>query len=941
MKSPSLIPELKGSAGHALLVLAGYSALFLIFFAPALLSGSLIGPGDSVFYHQPYFYAEKVLWDTMLSSGFPMMADPQVMTFYPPAFLFSLVPGGWNLFIISAFVLASCFSYGYVYSLTASKVASACGGIIYGMSGFMVAQLDHASIIHNAAWLPLIVWSLEMLRRKLTARWFAAGCVSIACCALAGHSQIFVYSLVVAGAYALVMGWRAACGPLRFYSLAALVVLLGVGLAAIQLIPTLELVRHTLRATMTFEEFNTYSLPLRQGLMFLFPALFGGLPEYGRALYFGEWNLIEMTGYVGVSSLLLAALGVVASRMRGLSIFWLVVALIALLLVFGDATPLAQLAYRLPVINLFRVPARHFFELAFATSVLASLGVAALLEGRVKRALLVKTSAVALILMTVSVILLPLTRLNEYAARKAVPAVGLLPWNNRAVLVPLLVLLLSVALLLYWQQKHASIFRSSLVLLIIALDLSSFGFFYARFYVAPESALRPPEHAVRYGAELRAARQRFSPVDGVLGPVTVMPPNISKLWGVPSASAHGPLIMTRTSQLLSMTSVGNLSPSWKNADDRSLDLLAVRYAFTEQFETKQEEMRWLKEDLNLSFGAGCNSPHVDSAKIELPEALSATKLGVVSLMGCSVDVAGGAEMLRINVSYDDGATEALSLRAGRDTSEWAYDCEDVRPTMKHGRATIFKSFDVPRGATKCSGHQYLATLPLNGARKVQSLELNWTGTGGALTVNKLSLLDERTGRSQALAATRDTVADWTRWRHVEDIGDVSVYENLRVMPRAWLVPEVLPVPAEEALRIIKQSKMPDGSRFDPARTALVEEPFTLKGETAGKVEIATLSSSDIELRTSSPSPAFLILSDIYYPGWRARVDDVEARLYRADFALRGVAVPAGNHIIRLEFKPRTLYYGLLLSSLSLFVIIIVLFVLARSVTQREHHVDNR
>lgn len=940
MKQLSTVPKLKGSVGHALLVVASYTALFLLFFAPALLSGSLIGPGDSVFYHQPYFYAEKVLWDTMLSSGFPMMADPQVMTFYPPAFLFSLLPGGWNLFIISAFVLASCFTYGYVYSLTASRLAGACGGIVYGMSGFMVAQLDHASIIHNAAWLPLIVWSLEMLRRELQARWFAAGCLSIACSALAGHSQIFVYSLVVAGAYALFAGWRARCGPLRFYALAALVVILGVGLAAVQLLPTLELVRHTLRATMTFAEFNTYSLPVKQGLMFLFPALFGGLHEYGRAIYFGEWNLIEMTGYVGLSSLLLAALGVTASRRRGLSVFWLVVAIVSLLLVFGDATPLAQLTYRIPVINLFRVPARHFFELAFAVSVLASLGVAALLQGRVTRALLLKTSIVALVLMTLSVMLLPLTHLNEYAARKPVAPVGLLPWNNRAVLVPLLVLLLSIAALLYWQQRRASTLRSWLALLIVALDLSSFGFFYARFYVAPASALQPPEHAVRYGAELRASRQRFSPVDGVLGPVAVMPPNISKLWGVPSASAHGPLIMTRTSQLLSMTSVGNLYPSWKNADDRSLDLAAVRYAFTEQFEMEQGGMRWLKEDLNLSFGAGCNSPHVDSAKIELPEALSATRLGVVSLMGCSVDVADGTEMLRVNVSYDDGSTEALSLRAGRDTSEWAYDCADVLPTMKHSRAPVFKSFDVPRGATTCSGHQYLATLPLNGARKVRSLELDWTGTGGALTVNKLSLLDERTGRSQALAATRDTVADWTRWRHVEDIEGASVYENLRAMPRAWLASEVLSVPAEEALRIIKQSKMPDGSRFEPARTALVEEPFTLKGGAGGSVEILNLSSSHIELRTSSSSPAFLVLSDIYYPGWRARVDDAEAHLYQADFALRGVAVPAGNHTIRLEFRPQTLYYGLLFSSLSLVVIIILLFVLARSGTRREHPVDN-
>ncbi|MCA1558567.1 MAG: YfhO family protein, partial [Acidobacteria bacterium] len=381
-------------------VLLFYSLLFLIFFSPALLSGSLIGPADNVFYHQPYFYAEKVLWDTMLSSGFPMMADPQVMTFYPPALLFSLLPNGWNLFVISAYVLASCFTYGYVHTLTSSKLAGAGGGIIYGMSGFMVAQLDHASIVHNAAWLPLIIWSLEMLRRRASAGWFAAGCVGVACCALAGHSQIFVYSMVVSGFYVLLMGWNSSTGRLRFYSLTTLMFLLGVGLAAVQLIPTLELVRNTLRAEMSFQEFITYALPANQSLMILFPALFGGLPEYGREFYFGEWNLIELTGYVGLAPLLLAAVGFITWRPRVLSLFWLSVGVLAILLALGDTTPVAHITYRIPVINLFRVPARHFFELAFATSVLAGLGLASLLKGRASRALVLKTSVTAVVLMS-------------------------------------------------------------------------------------------------------------------------------------------------------------------------------------------------------------------------------------------------------------------------------------------------------------------------------------------------------------------------------------------------------------------------------------------------------------------------------------------------------------------------------------------------------------
>ena len=86
-----------------------------------------------------------------------MMADPQVMTWYPPAFLLSFLPGSWNVFMIVAYVVGSSFMYGYVYTLTRSRFAALTSGLIFGLSGFMMAHLGHAVIVHVAAWIPLIL----------------------------------------------------------------------------------------------------------------------------------------------------------------------------------------------------------------------------------------------------------------------------------------------------------------------------------------------------------------------------------------------------------------------------------------------------------------------------------------------------------------------------------------------------------------------------------------------------------------------------------------------------------------------------------------------------------------------------------------------------------------------------------------------------------------
>ena len=222
-----------------LLIIFAYILIYTIFFAPAIFYGKLLAPGDGLIQSLPAFLSPRTLWTTLIFGGYPIAADIQNMTWYPLSLLFSLLHS-WNIFVLSAYVIASSFTFGLVYTLTHSKISGFIAGLIFGMSGFFMAHLGHTNMIQSAAWLPAILLCLEKLKPKFNVGWFAALSLTTAMSFLAGHPQIFVYSMGLAGLYVLITGWNAPIGRSRYYSFALLGIFLGICLTGIQLLPSLN-----------------------------------------------------------------------------------------------------------------------------------------------------------------------------------------------------------------------------------------------------------------------------------------------------------------------------------------------------------------------------------------------------------------------------------------------------------------------------------------------------------------------------------------------------------------------------------------------------------------------------------------------------------------------------------------------------------------------------
>lgn len=872
---------------HALAVIAFYSLLYTAFFSPVIFSDKFLAPGDALIQSLAAFYSPRTLWTTLLAGGFPASADPTVQTWYPVSILCSLLPDSisWNAFVVSAYVLASCFTYGYVYTVTESRFASFISGTIYAMSGFMMARLEYTSMIHAAAWMPLLIWALEKLRHNFSVRWVVIGIFSVTCNTLAGHPQILVYTLGVSTAYVGVLGWFASMGRWRYYGLYLVTVTLGLTLAAIQLLPMAELARLGSRTEITFGMFSSKSLPLYQVVGLLFPYLFGAVSwSFYKVPFMGTYGLTELTGFIGLLPLMLAFIGFIAYRPKSIMRFWIVIGLFALLLTFGHNTPLAKLMYHLPVYNKFRVPTRHFFEMSFAIAVLASFGIATIQRQNVTKGLILKTLLISAGVMSIGFIFVFFIsdKLMIMAVKRGVGNIELLPWSNPAVGVPLIISLLAGISLFIWSRKSDSRFRQLFLLSVLIIDLGSFGWFYEWRDNTPriKDMLPPPFVAQKYQRLLNDSNQRMIPIRGGLSfrLSPEIPPNISRAWGVPSASYYGPMILRRTSYLLDMAAHGAVSDEWASEENRVFDVMAIRYIFLPPGGMKQLQINgfnWARDNLHVALGSGCGRQHPDSVKFNFPTPLTATAIGIMSDMECSASVPNKAEV-HVLVTDISGKVRTLNFYAGRTRSE-------------------------------------IAVLPLDKTSKIKSIELQWMGPSGEIYIRKLSLLDEKTGQSYPVPSVESALSDNTHWRHVEDIGGTNIYENLSAMPRVWLVPEVVSLKIPWAILLaIKTSRMPDGSIYEPSRMALVEEPFTMKVSNFDReatAQIVRLNDTSIEVHTGSSSPAFMVLSDVYYPGWKATIDGAPTHLFQTNYLLRGVMVPSGGHVVRFEFKPTSFYIG--------------------------------
>jgi hypothetical protein len=939
---PAAAPERAWASRRAdFLAVSALIALILLFLWPALLPGRVLLPldivvdffppwqqsnqavkihnlnlADAVTYIYPVkeFAADAVrrgewpLWNPYVLAGYPFTYNTQAGLFYPLSLFYYLLPPATavNAVILSQMILGALFMYLYLTQIGLKRLAAVAGSVLFIFNGMMVVWLEW-QVVHAAViWLPLQLYLAERMVGTITTP-AAGGAITtpvgdhlsraavtiarppaavfyalltgmaLAVPWLGGHWNWTIYASMTLAAYLV---WRLA--PLmaqapeslaraRLAGLALLPLAVGVALSLVQVWPAAHYLSQSHRQVLPFSQSLSYGL-LDRLVILLVPNFFGDPINQN---WWGRANYTESTFYIGIMPLLLSGMVLWLRRDR-FTLFFAGWGLLGFLWTLG--TPLYGLLYALPIFGGL-LPNRAATLFVFCVAVLSALSLDRLLETKLpgRRLAPVALLGPALLLLLVAGYFI------WYRADVARTWPYLRPYTL------LFMLLMAGSAVLLWLRLQGRLPATTFGLLVVAwlvADLFAFGYGYNT--VSPAADLYPPTATTTF------LQNEPGPVRIVTLPRgAALHPNTSLVARIANLSGYEPGILQRVLDFLSAAEGQSVLHSerevipFRSVDSPLVKMLGVNYIVTTDDRWREISTLALSQEqvdtwLELAPGRSVGQP------LTVPDA----GFHRLDLWLHAGDQLAGTVLAR------------LATADGRQSL--AHDTLDAAVIGAEG----WYSF-------------YFSAFPSDWGRDFL-LTIEFDGVGGSLFVGAaagnsagapLATVAEPAAGSLALAAYY-----LPRPNLVHEDGKTRIYHNEGHFQRAFVVSQALLAHSqEEAL----QAVLNHAQELD--RVVILElegHPPPPVAPVASKVEESTVTITaynlnQVRLVANMAAPGFVVLADTYYPGWRATVGGQRTPVYRANYLLRAVYVPAGEHEILFYFRPPDFIMGAVISGLTL------------------------
>ncbi|MCB9419868.1 MAG: YfhO family protein [Ardenticatenaceae bacterium] len=348
-----------------------------------------------VFVHRLLTSGQTPLWNPYQLGGMPLMGDIQVAVYYLPNLILDFLY--WNSdipytafegLVVAHYAIAGALMFLYLRNLRLPVIPALIGAIAFEFNGFFVGHRGHYSMFSVVVWVPGVLWAIDSLRHSATWQrrimWVAAGAFLLSQMVMGGHPQLTFYSGLFVAAYFLFQwigdvrdlpsvwrkGWQAVVGhtavatPISF----AITSLLALGIAAITLLPMVELLGRSLRSEPTYVFSSQYPLMPRNLITLLIPE-------------FLNWSGTEFRIYAGILTLVLVFVAwMLPDNKHREAGFFTGALIVVTIMAFGGFTSLHGLLYRyIPGFSSVRVSARLFYLANISLAVLAAIGAARLL----------------------------------------------------------------------------------------------------------------------------------------------------------------------------------------------------------------------------------------------------------------------------------------------------------------------------------------------------------------------------------------------------------------------------------------------------------------------------------------------------------------------------------------------------------------------------------
>ena len=483
------------------------------------------------------------LWNIYSFSGNPLLANVQSAVLYPLNILFLLIKPqlAWLIYIMIQPILATFFMYLFIRSLALSRLASIFAGIGFAFIGYVMVWFEMGIVGHAALWLPLILWGITKFIDTKKLLFLVVSALGIACSLLAGHTQTTAYILFFAVAYFLAMGW----GKLskRQGMIGLLVISFGITLAAIQLVPSLELMNYSARdVASSAESFRKFIIPWSHIALLFAPDFFGN-PATGN--FWGK-DYGEFMSYSGVVLLLVAFIGLYTQWKKRIIRLLLGTSILSLLIAFFSPAAELLMQMQIPILST-GLPSRTLFLLMICLVIASAYGVESIMHKKQK-----KVFIPILIVLSIYILLWAIAFMAPLDAANAAI-------TKRNLLLPTgIIFLISVAIMIGRR------FPKYIVLLWIVM-FSCMGFEYSYFMnkylpFAPTTYMFP-EHPFISKVSNMAGVNRVYGYD-----TATMTQNLTLQWRLFSPEGYDPLYLKRYSELMRAGATGKLETDFSRTD---------------------------------------------------------------------------------------------------------------------------------------------------------------------------------------------------------------------------------------------------------------------------------------------------------------------------------------------------------------------------------------
>jgi hypothetical protein len=874
-------------------------ALTLAFFWKLAFTDLILARGDTYFYFYPLWAARDAalaqgqlpLWSPSIFMGVPLLSDPQLGTFYPPNWLTVSLPppDAVRISILLHIAWAGCGMFTLArHVVRLSLIPALIAAVVFAFGGYVGAHVEQINQLQGIAWLPWALLCLDASRRRpwlfvpLLAMIFALQLFS-------GHTQTVFMTGVALGVYGLVTPLADSAFDQRGIKLRRVAVILiglfsavvlAVILALPQLYPTLELTGLSNRSSgFNPQEVLAFSWnPLLIGR--------GMLPSYD-AQVFGEY-----VAYTGIIGLALAIVGILTPDRRRW--VWLALVIVGVLLALGYYNPLNWTLASLPGFNLFRVPARWLALVALGLAMLAGLGSERLFNAVfTRRQILLQSAIVVIVLGLLMVSSLLSSRATDEVDGSAVPTVTTwILWVGA-----LLVAMVSLYIDRFPPPLKRLLPAVAVMAVVVELWLASTAMPYndlvdpqvyhdarmSAYQLQALDAADPISDA--YGRMLSISNLYFDPGDKATLEARwrslnmterasrtaftatkakeVIAPNLPLVWDIPSIDGYGGGLLP-TTYYTQFTSLLMPDGMPRTTDGRLRELLAQSDCNGARIPDK----RWLNLTntryllMDKTFDLWQNDTAYDAA---FTLASGESVMPYIDLVGTAMHllIEGGDESSQPSLILDDETLSAEYVGTLGDFDLWRVEPPEPQ--------------------------------------SIQGIEITFNAENDGVRLRALTIVDERTGAFMQIPLDG--------WRLLLS-SDIKLYENLDVLPRAFLVSNVHTVSTDQegteaALNLMREPA------FDPAQSAVItaDESIEFASDSdvmTGSATIINANDTSLQIAVDAAQAGFLVITDAWYPGWKAEINNQPTELYRADVMFRAVAVPAGQSTVKLTYVPEWL-----------------------------------